>query len=115
MDQRVNNCLEDLNEQQYNNFVILESYKTDDCSSNTFQVSCHLAYVSMVKTPLRLLVANWATASSKVNTYHVRSKSLLSTALLLPLRVFSVLEQVSIYKPNFIVKDSSHNMFECSL
>ena len=47
--------------------------------------------------------------------FFIWSKMLLfSAALLLPLRVLSVLEGVPIHSPNFIVKNSSHVTLECS-
>lgn len=43
----------------------------------TFRVSFCLTYFSMVKIPLGSLVSKWAFASSRLNTWHVKSPSLL--------------------------------------
>ena len=72
----------------------------------------------MLKTPLGLLVAKWTTTSWRLNTWHVRSRSLLtgifsvlikmlliSTVPLLPLRVLSVLTRIPTHSLNFVLKN----------
>ena len=67
-------------QQQYKNFMAPGSHKINDCLLNSFKVSCHRDYFLMVKISLGLLVSKWATASSTLNTWHVRLPSLLSVA-----------------------------------
>ena len=87
-----------------------------------------LAYFSMVKIPLRSLIVASTTASSRLNTRHIISPSLpsatfsiwskislISTVLLLPGRVLSVLKHVHIYSQKFVIKNSSHFKLEYSL
>lgn len=79
-----------------------------------------LAYFSMVKIPLRSLIVASTTASSRLNTWHIISPSLpsatfsiwskmslISTVLLLPWKVLSVLKRVHIYSQKFFVKNIS--------
>ena len=53
------------------------SYKNNDRPHNSFIVSFHLVYFSMVKIPVRSLIFKLATASIRLNVGHERSLSLL--------------------------------------
>ena len=53
------------------NCIAPASHKISDCPPKSFKVSSHLAYFSMVEFPLELLIAKWATLSSRLNTWHV--------------------------------------------
>ena len=77
---------------------------------------------------LGLLVVHWSTSSSRMDTWHVRLPSVISVAFstwskialfsaVLPLlrKMSSVLDCAYVYSPNFLIKNSSHVSFECSL
>ena len=76
MDQRVNDCLAARDNQQHKNCVDPGSYKINDDPPNFLKfvillvesLGDHLAYFSIVKILIGLLVAKLATTSSRLNT-----------------------------------------------
>ena len=62
------------------NFIAPGSYKNNDRPPNSFKVSFHLVYFSMINIPLGSLIFKLATASVRLKVGHERSSSLLWAA-----------------------------------